>query len=90
MLRLGFADHTVSNFDFQSLNLALNQELIELDLFHNGLAKVSRRNDPSSERRADCKLFISSPSPILKRLDSPLRIVTSFSSWRVSRDVTFG
>ncbi|GAA6037960.1 hypothetical protein JCM8097_009510 [Rhodosporidiobolus ruineniae] len=30
-----------SNFDFQSLNLALNQELIELDLFHNGLAKFS-------------------------------------------------
>ncbi|KAK4696759.1 hypothetical protein P7C70_g8321, partial [Phenoliferia sp. Uapishka_3] len=33
--------HTYSNFDFQSLNLALNQELIELDLFHNGLAKFS-------------------------------------------------
>lgn len=30
-----------SNFDFQSLNLALNQELIELDLFNYGLAKFS-------------------------------------------------
>ncbi|KAF7983784.1 hypothetical protein HWV62_19001 [Athelia sp. TMB] len=30
-----------SDFDFQSLNLALNQEWIELDLFHYGLAKFS-------------------------------------------------
>ncbi|KAF5368957.1 hypothetical protein D9758_003061 [Tetrapyrgos nigripes] len=29
----------LSDFDFQSLNLALNQEYIELDLFHYGLAK---------------------------------------------------
>ncbi|KDR71779.1 hypothetical protein GALMADRAFT_779423 [Galerina marginata CBS 339.88] len=31
----------LSDFDFQSLNLALNQELIELDLFHFGLARFS-------------------------------------------------
>ncbi|KAF8155854.1 Rds1 protein [Crassisporium funariophilum] len=31
----------LSDFDFQSLNLALNQEWIELDLFHYGLAKFS-------------------------------------------------
>jgi hypothetical protein len=31
----------VSDFDFQSLNLALNQEYIELDLFHHGLAQFS-------------------------------------------------
>ncbi|PCH43411.1 hypothetical protein WOLCODRAFT_75866 [Wolfiporia cocos MD-104 SS10] len=31
----------LSDFDYQSLNLALYQELIELDLFHNGLAKFS-------------------------------------------------
>ncbi|KAI0949269.1 hypothetical protein AcW1_008933 [Taiwanofungus camphoratus] len=31
----------LSDFDFQSLNLALNQELIELDLFHHGLAQFS-------------------------------------------------
>ncbi|KAL0952122.1 hypothetical protein HGRIS_008750 [Hohenbuehelia grisea] len=31
----------MSDFDFQSLNLALNQEWIELDLFHNGLARFS-------------------------------------------------
>jgi hypothetical protein len=30
-----------SDFDFQSLNLALNQEWIELDLFHYGLARFS-------------------------------------------------
>jgi hypothetical protein len=31
----------MSDFDFQSLNLALNQEWIELDLFHHGLAMFS-------------------------------------------------
>lgn len=31
----------MSDFDFQSLNLALNQEWIELDLFHYGLARFS-------------------------------------------------
>ncbi|TFK60984.1 hypothetical protein BDN72DRAFT_850057 [Pluteus cervinus] len=30
-----------SDFDWQSLNLALNQEWIELDLFHHGLAQFS-------------------------------------------------
>ncbi|KAI6169397.1 ferritin-like domain-containing protein [Pisolithus thermaeus] len=33
--------HTISDFDFQSFNLALNQEYIELDLFHYGLARFS-------------------------------------------------
>ncbi|EPQ57188.1 hypothetical protein GLOTRDRAFT_120491 [Gloeophyllum trabeum ATCC 11539] len=33
--------HVTSDFDFQSLNLALNQEYIELDLFHHGLAVFS-------------------------------------------------
>ncbi|EIN11710.1 Rds1 protein [Punctularia strigosozonata HHB-11173 SS5] len=31
----------MSDFDFQSLNLGLNQEWIELDLFHHALAKFS-------------------------------------------------
>ncbi|KAJ6526460.1 Rds1 protein [Mycena capillaripes] len=31
----------MSDFDFQSMNLALNQEYIELDLFHHGLAQFS-------------------------------------------------
>lgn len=31
----------MSDWDFQSLNLALNQEWIELDLFHYGLARFS-------------------------------------------------
>ncbi|KIJ94209.1 hypothetical protein K443DRAFT_642254 [Laccaria amethystina LaAM-08-1] len=33
--------HPLSDFDFQSLNLALNQQLLELDLFHFGLAKFT-------------------------------------------------
>ncbi|KDQ57652.1 hypothetical protein JAAARDRAFT_193947 [Jaapia argillacea MUCL 33604] len=33
--------NVVSDFDFQSINLALNQEYIELDLFHHGLAQFS-------------------------------------------------
>lgn len=32
---------TMSDFDFQSINLALNQEFIELDLFHKGLEMFS-------------------------------------------------
>ncbi|EIW82778.1 Rds1 protein [Coniophora puteana RWD-64-598 SS2] len=32
-----------SDYDFQSLNLGLNQEWIELDLFHYGLAKFSKQ-----------------------------------------------
>ncbi|KAI6106110.1 hypothetical protein EDD16DRAFT_1524139 [Pisolithus croceorrhizus] len=35
--------HTISDFDFQSFNLALNQEYIELDLFHYGLARFSQQ-----------------------------------------------
>jgi hypothetical protein len=33
--------HPLSDFDYESLTLALYQEWIELDLFHNGLAKFS-------------------------------------------------
>ncbi|PPQ92575.1 hypothetical protein CVT25_007267 [Psilocybe cyanescens] len=33
--------HPLSDFDFQSINLALNQEWIELDLFNYGLARFS-------------------------------------------------
>ncbi|KAI6046056.1 ferritin-like domain-containing protein [Pisolithus marmoratus] len=33
----------MSDFDFQSFNLALNQEYIELDLFHYGLARFSQQ-----------------------------------------------
>lgn len=33
--------HPLSDFDYQSLLLALNQEYIELDLFNYGLAKFS-------------------------------------------------
>lgn len=34
----------MSDFDFQSLNLGLHQELIELDLFHYGLAQFSSQD----------------------------------------------
>ncbi len=33
--------HPLSDFDYESLTLALYQEWIELDLFHNGLARFS-------------------------------------------------
>jgi hypothetical protein len=81
---IGVGDHTVSNFDFQSLNLALNQELIELDLFYHGLAKVSDRLDRAAIAELTSKSFCSSPSPTSKPLDSPPRIATSSSSWLVS------
>ncbi|GAA5941464.1 ferritin-like domain-containing protein [Sporobolomyces koalae] len=47
-----------SNFDFQSLNLALNQELIELDLFHNGLAKFSTADFEAAGLTADDRFLI--------------------------------
>ncbi|GAA6019459.1 hypothetical protein JCM10207_001396 [Rhodosporidiobolus poonsookiae] len=43
----------LSNFDFQSLNLALNQELIELDLFHNALARFSEADWAAAGLTAD-------------------------------------
>ena len=36
--------HPLSDFDYQSLLLALNQEYIELDLFNYGLAKFSEKD----------------------------------------------
>ncbi|BGP38585.1 conserved fungal protein [Rhodotorula kratochvilovae] len=42
-----------SNFDFQSLNLALNQELIELDLFYNALARFSTEEFEAAGLNAD-------------------------------------
>lgn len=48
-------------------NLALNQELIELDLFHNGLAMYENRNLSHQVRPAD-SLFVSGfPLPISRR-----------------------
>ncbi|KAL8278592.1 hypothetical protein RQP46_009084 [Phenoliferia psychrophenolica] len=47
-----------SNFDFQSLNLALNQELIELDLFHNGLARFSVAAFEAAGLTADDRFLI--------------------------------
>ncbi|GAA5835943.1 hypothetical protein JCM9279_002147 [Rhodotorula babjevae] len=47
-----------SNFDFQSLNLALNQELIELDLFHWGLAHFSVEDFEAEGYTADDRFLI--------------------------------
>ncbi|KAJ8295969.1 Protein rds1 [Rhodotorula toruloides] len=47
-----------SNFDFQSLNLALNQELIELDLFHNMLARFSTQDFEAAGLTADDRFLI--------------------------------
>ncbi|GAA5881391.1 hypothetical protein JCM16303_000159 [Sporobolomyces ruberrimus] len=49
---------TKSNFDFQSLNLALNQELIELDLFNNGLARFSTADFEAAGLNADDRFII--------------------------------
>lgn len=50
--------HTTSDFDFQSLNLALNQEFIELDLFHYGLAKFSVLEFEDAGLNADDRFLI--------------------------------
>ncbi|GAA5967119.1 hypothetical protein JCM11641_000446 [Rhodosporidiobolus odoratus] len=47
-----------SNFDFQSLNLALNQELIELDVFHHGLARFSVEDFEAAGLSADDRFLI--------------------------------
>ncbi|BGP30705.1 conserved fungal protein [Rhodotorula toruloides] len=47
-----------SNFDFQSLNLALNQELIKLDLFHNMLARFSVEEFEAAGLNADDRTLI--------------------------------
>ncbi|GAA5884494.1 hypothetical protein JCM6882_005274 [Rhodosporidiobolus microsporus] len=47
-----------SNFDFQSLNLALNQELIELDLFHNALARFSTEDFEAAGLTADDRFLM--------------------------------
>ncbi|GAA5923796.1 hypothetical protein JCM1841_005394 [Sporobolomyces salmonicolor] len=52
------ADHPQSNFDFRSLDLGMNQELIELDLFHNGLAKLSFAEFEAAGITADDRFLI--------------------------------
>ncbi|KAH7909976.1 ferritin-like domain-containing protein [Hygrophoropsis aurantiaca] len=48
----------MSDFDFQSFNLALNQEYIELDLFHYGLAKFSPEEFEEAGLSADYQFLI--------------------------------
>ncbi|KPV76317.1 uncharacterized protein RHOBADRAFT_64719 [Rhodotorula graminis WP1] len=47
-----------SNFDFQSLNLALNQELIELDLFNWGLAHFTSEQFEAEGYTADDRFLL--------------------------------
>ncbi|KAJ7575501.1 Rds1 protein [Mycena floridula] len=48
----------MSDFDFQSMNLALNQEWIELDLFHHGLAQFSVDEFEEAGINADDRFLI--------------------------------
>jgi hypothetical protein len=48
----------VPDFDFQSLNLALNQEYIELDLFHHGLAVFSEKEFDEAGINAEDRFMI--------------------------------
>ncbi|KIM69182.1 hypothetical protein SCLCIDRAFT_1176906 [Scleroderma citrinum Foug A] len=50
--------HALSDFDFQSLNLALNQEYIELDLFHYGLARFSEQEFLDAGLAAEYRFLI--------------------------------
>ncbi|EFP84942.2 uncharacterized protein PGTG_10413 [Puccinia graminis f. sp. tritici CRL 75-36-700-3] len=47
-----------SRFDFQSVNLALNQEWIELDLFHHGLAQFSAKEFEEAGLNAEDRYLI--------------------------------
>ncbi|KAJ7646603.1 Rds1 protein [Roridomyces roridus] len=50
--------HPLSDFDFQSMNLALNQEWIELDLFHHALAQFSVEEFEAAGINADDRFLI--------------------------------
>lgn len=50
--------HPLSDFDYQSLTLALYQEWIELDLFHNGLARFSVRDFEAAGLSAEDRFLI--------------------------------
>ncbi|KNZ60560.1 hypothetical protein VP01_1536g3 [Puccinia sorghi] len=50
--------HIKSRFDFQSVNLALNQEWIELDLFHHGLAQFSAKEFEEAGLDAEDRFLI--------------------------------
>ncbi|KIJ51443.1 hypothetical protein M422DRAFT_74299 [Sphaerobolus stellatus SS14] len=50
--------HVASPFDLQSINLGLNQEYIELDLFHNALARFSVRDFENAGLTAEDRFLI--------------------------------
>ncbi|KAH9895085.1 Rds1 protein [Cubamyces lactineus] len=50
--------HPLSDFDFQSLSLALYQEYIELDLFHHGLAQFSESDFDAAGLNAEDRYLI--------------------------------
>ncbi|KAJ9608923.1 hypothetical protein H2200_006694 [Cladophialophora chaetospira] len=50
--------HPLSDFDYESLTLALYQEWIELDLFHNGLARFSAAEFEAAGLNAEDRFMI--------------------------------
>lgn len=50
--------HPLSDFDYESLTLALYQEWIELDLFHNGLAQFSVADFEAAGLNAEDRFLI--------------------------------
>ncbi|KAK4938980.1 hypothetical protein LTR10_020639 [Elasticomyces elasticus] len=50
--------HPLSDFDYESLTLALYQEWIELDLFHNGLAQFSAADFTAAGLTAEDRFLI--------------------------------
>ncbi|KAF1363660.1 hypothetical protein EJ07DRAFT_162877 [Lizonia empirigonia] len=48
-----------SDFDFESVNLGLHQEFIELDLFNNGLARFSDKDFMDAGLTAEDRAFIA-------------------------------
>lgn len=50
--------HPLSDFDYESLTLALYQEWIELDLFHNGLARFSVQDFEAAGLTAEDRFLI--------------------------------
>ncbi|KIX96966.1 uncharacterized protein Z520_07080 [Fonsecaea multimorphosa CBS 102226] len=50
--------HPLSDFDYESLTLALYQEWIELDLFHNGLARFSVQDFTNAGLTAEDRFLI--------------------------------
>ncbi|GAA5979318.1 hypothetical protein JCM5350_006965 [Sporobolomyces pararoseus] len=65
-----------TNFDFQSLNLAMNQELIELDLFNNGLARFTTADFEAAGLNADDRFIIEHMAVNMLGVDRSAKMCT--------------